>query len=201
MKPFLITGFGAFGSVTTNPTDQVARALDGMRLADGRRIAAAVLPVSAARAPAELDGLLAAHDPVAVLLTGVDERATRLKLETIAVNQLAFRIADNDGVVRAGEPVIAGQAATLPGSLPLDAIERALLRAAVAHARSDDAGRYLCNLAFFHLRATRPDLVGGFIHVPPLEIWPAEQTLAAIRLIAEATNAALAPAPAARAIA
>jgi pyroglutamyl-peptidase len=200
MKPLLVTGFGAFGSVTANPTEQVARALDGMRLADGRRIVGAVLPVSAARAPGELDALLAAHDPVAVVLTGGDERAVQLKLETTAANQLAFRIADNDGAVHQGRPVIAGQAASLPSSLPLDTIERALLRAAVLHARSDDAGRYLCNQTFFHLRATRPDLAAGFIHVPPLETWPVEQTLAAIRLIAEATNAALAPAPAGQAL-
>lgn len=192
MKPLLVTGFGAFGSVTTNPTEQIARSLDGMRLADGRRIVGAVLSVSAARAPGELAALLAAHDPVAVVLTGVDERATHLKLETRAANELAFRIADNDGVVRDGEAVIEGGPASLSSSLPLGAIESALLRAAVAHARSNDAGRYLCNLAFFHLRATQPDLPGGFIHVPPLEVWPAAHTLSAIRLVAEATNAALA---------
>lgn len=194
MKPLLVTGFTAFGSVAVNPTEQIARALDGLHLADGRRIVGAVLPVSAAQAPGALDALLARHDPIAAVLTGVDERATHLKLETTSVNELAFRIPDNDGVIREGERVIEAGPARLATSLPLEAIESALLRAAIAHGRSDDAGRYLCNLAFFHLRASRPSLPGGFVHVPPLETWKLAHTQSAIRLVLEAINAALAPA-------
>jgi pyroglutamyl-peptidase len=193
MRKLLVTGFGAFGSVTNNPTEDAARAFDGIRLADGRPVIGAVLPVSAARAPRALDALLAAHDPIAVVLTGVDEHAAQLMLETTACNECAFSIPDNDGALRRAEAVIAGAAPALTGTLPLAAIEAALARAGVTHARSDDAGRYLCNLVFFHLRATRPGLPAGFVHVPPIETWPLDRTQAALRLVLEATNAAYAP--------
>jgi pyroglutamyl-peptidase len=59
----------------------------------------------------------------------------------------------------------------------VDDVVAALREAGVPAAVSRDAGGYLCNRIFFtlmhHAEAERPDLVGGFVHVPALP----EQTL------------------------
>jgi pyroglutamyl-peptidase len=68
--------------------------------------------------------------------------------------------------------VLIGGPAAYWGTLPVVEVVSALLAAGVPAAPSPDAGGYVCNHVFYglmHLIATeRPDLRGGFVHVPCL---------------------------------
>lgn len=200
--PLLVTGFEPFGTVQRNPSADIVAALHGAVLA-GRPVHGTVLPVSLARAGALLDGWIERLRPAAILLLGVDERATELKLECAASNVLDFRIPDNDGWQPPGGPILETAPATLATSLPVRAIERALAAAGIPHQRSQDAGRYLCNYVFFRTRALHPHLVAGFVHLPLPAALPIDRQIEAIRLTAEATLASLPAAtrPAAAAVA
>lgn len=70
------------------------------------------------------------------------------------------------------EPVIAGGPAAYFSTLPIKAMLRALRTAGIPASVSQTAGTYNCNAIFYvlaHYIATeRPDLRGGFIHVPYL---------------------------------
>lgn len=173
----LVTGFEPFRQWRVNSSGEAVRRLAGR---DG--VATRVLPVDHVAAAAALDAALAEVRPEIVLLTGLaNDDAPRL--------ELVARRPDHLG---GGADARAG---TWPWAAALDAI-----RAAGAPTRlSRDAGRYVCETAYWTALGAPQPRLAAFLHVPPLsEAWGVDRTAAAISACLGAGLAAAARAAARR---
>jgi pyroglutamyl-peptidase len=182
MITILVTGFEPFGNSDCNPSAEVVAALaagagggvrlDRARPDGGLRIATAVLPVDAARAPGLLLAALASVRPDAVVLLGEARSRARLGVERVAINLLDFAEPDNAGARRVDEPVVPGGPAAYFATLPVRALVAAIRAAGVPAELSLSAGSYLCNQTMYvllhQLATTGSDCPAGFIHLPAL---------------------------------
>jgi pyroglutamyl-peptidase len=165
----LIAGFGPFPGAPFNPTAALAKSLARRRrpaLSEIIRIAH-VFPTSYAAVERELPDLIARHRPDLVLLFGLAPRTPHLRIETRARNRRSTLFADVDGMhpsmaIRAGGPAaLVAQARQQPLSI-------AARTARVPARLSTDAGKYLCNFAYWRaleLGRNHGGLV-QFVHVP-----------------------------------
>lgn len=181
----LITGFEPFDRDRINPSWEVARALDGLRIetASGAmaELGAVQLPCVFGRAIERLDAALDGTAPVLVVSLGLAGGRAEITPERVAVNLDDARIADNAGSQPVDLPVIADAPVGYFSSLPIKAIVRDLRAAGVPASVSNTAGSFVCNHLFFalmHRLATRPELArtrGGFVHLPALPEQAARQ--------------------------
>jgi pyroglutamyl-peptidase len=167
----LVTGFEPFGPHAHNPSQDLAKALDGRRAA-GCLVAGAVLPVHHAEASRRVSMLLAELAPAAVLHLGLAEGRARLAFERVALNVAEYRIPDNVGYRAEGEPCVPGGPAAYFSTLPLAAILAALTAEGIPAYVSNTAGTFLCNQVLYHTLheiATRELAAhAGLVHVPLL---------------------------------
>ena len=168
-RPVLVTGFEPYGGRGRNPAHEVMQALHD-RVIGGRRVAGAGLPVSLGRMPAIAAALLNDINPAIVISLGLWPGESLIRLERIAVNIADFEIADNEGVLAVDQEIRSSEPAALLSTLPLRAMERAILDAGIPARLSATAGTYLCNACLYNFLAAarqHPDPVAcGFIHVP-----------------------------------
>ena len=173
MRPtVLITGFGPFPGAPYNPTARLAEALARCRRPGLTNIAriAHVFRTSYAAVDRDLAVLVARHRPDLILMFGLAQRTPYLRIETRAMNRRAALFADVDGAhpaltIRFGGP------RTLMARAPQHALQAAR-RAGVPVRCSIDAGKYVCNFAYWRaleLAADRGSLV-QFVHVPKMRI-------------------------------
>jgi pyroglutamyl-peptidase len=167
----LLTGFEPFGGHGANPSEEVAKALDGRAVGDAV-VRSAVLPVDHAAAGPRVARLVDDLDPRAIVHLGLAAGRARLALERVAVNVMDFDTPDNTGYRARGEACVAGGPAAYFATLPLDAILEALRGEGVPAYISNTAGTYLCNQTLYgtlHRLAARPHPpAAGFIHLPLL---------------------------------
>jgi pyroglutamyl-peptidase len=172
MTTALVVGFGPFPGARNNPSADLVRALARRRrpaLADVR-IASAVLPTTYAAVANELPALLKRHDPDLVLFFGLATRAKLVRIESRAVNAASLIHPDAERAKLVTRQVICGAPFQLGVRTGLQAAA-AVRSAGVTTRNSRDAGRYICNAAFFTAldaarRSGRPRQV-AFIHIPP----------------------------------
>jgi pyroglutamyl-peptidase len=137
---------------------------------DGARVMRLILPVEYDRAAAAVRDAIERCAPVAVVSFG--QGGAAIALEEIAYNlkdtgEIAGGVPDNRGVIAAAVPIDPDAPARRAGSLPLDAIDRALRDLGETPWRSDDPGRYICNDVFFTAAgAIGPGGRAGFVHLP-----------------------------------
>ena len=168
MKTVLVTGFEPFGGEPRNPSQEIARALDG-RIIAGRRVVGAVLPCVFGAANRELARLLRLHRPSLVVCVGQAGGRAEITLERIAINVDDARIADNADAQPLDRPIVRGGPAAYWSTLPIKAIVRELKRRGMPAAVSQTAGTFVCNHVFYGLMRAlrrRRGVRGGFIHVP-----------------------------------
>src|SRR5579883_3006225 len=167
----LLTGFEAYGGRSLNPSAQLAAALDGAEIG-GLRVVGRTSPVSIAGLSERIDAWLDDLRPALVIALGLWPGEPMIRLERYAVNLADFEIADNSGTRLSDASVPAGDATALASTLPLRAIEHALLADGIPARLSNTAGTYLCNATLYGLlRAIRKrglDVPCGFIHLPYL---------------------------------
>jgi len=164
----LVTGFEPFGGDARNPSREIALALDGEIIA-AHRIVGASLPTEFATALPALRALLRKHRPTLVIALGLAGNSTQIALERVAINLIDARISDNAGAQPVDIPVVRGAPAAYFTTLPVKAMLARLRHARVPASLSQSAGTFVCNQVFFglaHILARRPDIRGGFIHVP-----------------------------------
>src|ERR1700680_943128 len=165
----LITGFGPFPGAPFNPTPAPATRLARRRGPALSEIISIrhVFPTSYASVERELPDLIARHRPDLVLLFGLAPRTPHLRIETRASNRRSSLFAAVDGMhpsmaIRAGGPAaLVAQARQPPLSIAA--------RTARAPARlSTDAGKYLCNFAYWRALEFGRNHGGlvQFVHVP-----------------------------------
>jgi pyroglutamyl-peptidase len=167
----LVTGFEPFGSFTVNPTEGLAKAVDGRRLGTSQ-VRGAVLPVHHAEAAPRVGALLAETDPVAVVHLGLAAGRARVALERVALNVMDYEQPDNAGFTARGEPCVPAGPAAYFATLPLRAILAALTADGIPAYVSNMAGTYLCNQTLYgtlHAVSARPRAPRvGFFHFPLL---------------------------------
>ena len=169
MRVILVTGFEPFTPHKVNPTEDLARGLDGWR-AGAALVRAAILPVHHADAAARVRELLPEIEPAAVLHLGLAAGRARIALERVGVNVMDYAVPDNAGCQMTDEPCVPGGPPAYFATLPLREILGRMTTAGVPAYISDTAGTYLCNQTLYttlHAVADRADAPRvGFIHMP-----------------------------------
>jgi pyroglutamyl-peptidase len=170
-RTLLVTGFEPFGGLATNPSLDVAKALDGRAVGDAV-VRGAILPVHHTEAAVRVAHLLDETDPLAVVHLGLASGRARIALERVAVNVMDFDTPDNAGYRAVGEPCVPRGPVAYFATLPLLAILAALLAEGIPAYVSNTAGTYLCNQTMYstlHALAERGSTIrAGFIHLPLL---------------------------------
>src|SRR5688572_19678270 len=165
----LVTGFEPFAGDTANPSQELAKTMDG-RAVGPHAVRSLVLPVEheatgeIMRAPLDAPGL------TAVIHLGLAAGRARLSLERIAVNVMDYRIPDARGALRQDEACAADGPAAYASTLPLRAILQELTGEGIPAHLSYTAGTYLCNYTLYTtlhaLAVSGRAIPAGFIHLP-----------------------------------
>ncbi|HYZ51937.1 MAG TPA: pyroglutamyl-peptidase I [Streptosporangiaceae bacterium] len=165
----LVTGFGSYGDQTSNPSELLAWALDGQRIA-GETITGASLPVATAQVGRALATAIDNARPRIVVALGVAPGRTAPSLERVAINVRDFPIPDTDGAQPVDEPVVARGPDAYRTALPVKMILSAWRTAGLPGYVSNTAGTYVCNQVFYLVshRARQDGFRAGFIHLPAL---------------------------------
>jgi pyroglutamyl-peptidase len=177
-NPVLVTGFEAYGGRDVNPSELVARSLEG-RLIGGRLVVVRIFPVETSEIPERLQQAIAEEHPDLVICTGLAPGRTAVSLERVAVNMLDFETPDNAGEVRKNEPILRGGPDARLSPMPIAEIVDAWQSNGVPGYVSNSAGTYLCNQTLYEAlgiaESVSPPVTAGFIHLPYLP----EQAIAA----------------------
>jgi pyroglutamyl-peptidase len=170
-KHVLITGFEPFGGEKVNPSELVARSLEG-RLIAGRPIAVRVLPVETRNVGARLQRAIEEESPDVVLCLGQAGGRSAIAIERVAVNVLDFNQPDNVGVMRRNDSIVRGGPDARLSTLPFAEITGAWSENGIPGYVSNSAGTYVCNQALYELLAiaetTSPPIIAGLVHLPYL---------------------------------
>lgn len=171
MKTILLTGFEPFGGDAINPSEEIARQLNGLTVAR-RRLVGALLPCVFGAAIKELKHLLKLHEPSLVICLGLAGGRAEITPERVAINIDDARIADNAGQQPIDRPIVKDGPAAYWSTLPIKAIVQELRRREIPAAVSQTAGTFVCNHVFYglmhELAQHHAGVRGGFIHVPYL---------------------------------
>src|SRR4029453_3267618 len=166
----LLTAFEPYGGRSLNPSFQTMQALEG-RTIGGAEVIGRGLPVSLAPLRRTLARYLDEVRPQAVISVGLWPGEPMIRLERIGINVADFEIADNEGA-RPGDSMVAQEGSPAKvTTLPLRAIETAVLAEGIPVRISSTAGTFLCNACLYTLldlldHGGRRNVPAGFIHVP-----------------------------------
>src|SRR5437763_972972 len=170
MTMVLITGFGRFPGAPFNPSGPLALALAKRRrpaFADLRR-AVHVFETSYAAVDRDLPKLMAKHKPDIVLMFGLAARTPFVRIETRARNVVSILFPDVAGFRPTNRAIAAGKA-DARGRAGFAGLLGAARASGMRSRLSRDAGRYLCNYAYWGaLEASRSGTLAQFIHIPPV---------------------------------
>lgn len=165
----LLTGFLPFGDDVLNPSQDVAKALDG-RAIGGLPVRSLVLPVQHEAAGETVRREL--DDPAlrAVIHLGLAGGRARIALERVGVNVMDYRLPDTAGAIVRDIACVPDGPAAFWATLPLRDILAELTAAGIPAALSYTAGTYLCNFTLYTtlhaLHGRRRAVPAGFIHLP-----------------------------------
>jgi len=170
MQTVLITGFEPFGGETLNPSWEVVKQLDGM-IIDNCRVVARQLPCVFGESLEVLNAAIDALQPSVVLAIGQAGGRVDVTIERVAINVDDARIPDNRGQQPVDVAIVPDGPAAWFSTLPIKAMVEALREAGIPASVSQTAGTFVCNHVMYgvlHKLADRPEVKGGFIHIPYL---------------------------------
>lgn len=124
------------------------------------------------------------HNPHTVLVCGFAKDVAGLQLERYARNLCTSTTPDNDGIIREGQPAIAGGVDHYVSALNLDALATTLRSKGHDIAISDDAGGYVCNHTYYMVTSEMPSTRVLFVHMDARE-----NTESAIRALSDLVKA------------
>lgn len=169
----LVTGFGAFPGVRSNPSELLLRWIGERRarLPADIRLETALVPATWEAAARFTSEQLAEFDPDIALHFGVQNRCSGFRIETMARN-CACPHADEQGKRYSSAQLVCGAPHTLRATLGADKLAARLRAQRYSATTSPSAGRYLCNMLFYlslhQSRSRAHSRQTGFIHVPPV---------------------------------
>jgi pyroglutamyl-peptidase len=170
----LIFGFEPFHEFDENPSELIARRLDGREI-EGHRVVGRVLPVSYEQVGRAIIEAIEEAPPALALGFGLAPGRAKITPEKVALNYRYSTLPDNSGQAFNGAPIEPGEADGLFSNLPVEALVEALNARGIPASLSLSAEAYLCNNAMFVIvrEARRRGFLGGFIHVPCHQEWVA----------------------------
>jgi pyroglutamyl-peptidase len=198
----LLIGFGPFPGAAKNPSADLAKALARRRRPALAGIARAAheLATTYAAVDRDLPGLFAQR-PDIVLIFGLAARRRHLSIETRARNAVSVLFPDASGYRPRRGVIAPGEPSARKPVTPLAGLLGAMRPSGVPTRLSRDAGRYLCNYAYWRAlqRADHGKPLVQFVHIPALaRKLPARRqkrrhspTLAGLTVAAEALLIAL----------
>jgi pyroglutamyl-peptidase len=167
--PILVTGFEPYGGRGINPAHAAMKAVDGLSF-DGVAVVGRGLPVAIHSLLETIETLFGELRPSAMIGLGLWPGEPAIRIERVGINVADFEIADNEGRLLRDDVVLRDGAHAHFSTLPVRAIEAALLAARIPARLSTTAGTFLCNACLYGLleiagRHT-PAVPCGFLHVP-----------------------------------
>jgi pyroglutamyl-peptidase len=169
----LVTGFEPFPGAPYNPTQPLVARLSRLRrpALDDVELSGHIFPVTYKAVDRELPELLRQHRPQALLMFGLANRTSYVRIETRARNAVTTLWPDADHTrVRKGS--IAGGADAMMFGPHTAKLLRAAIATGIDARSSRDAGSYLCNyLSWRAIEAVNSDdgpRLAAFVHVPLL---------------------------------
>lgn len=171
----LIAGFGPFPGAPVNPSALLVETLARRRrpALAGVACIAHVFATAYAAIDRDLPRLFAAK-PDVVLMFGLAGRRRGLCIETRARNAVSVLFPDASGHRPQRGVIARGAPQSRRGNAPFARLLGAVRAGALAARLSRDAGRYLCNYAYWQAlhRAHGGRPLIAFVHVPPLRFVP-----------------------------
>jgi pyroglutamyl-peptidase len=147
----LVTGFGPFAGLPSNPAELVLPFVDGLDVG-GATIVARPIPVSLSRLPIILPALVDEYRPIFVVALGLALGASVVRVEKIAINACHFEISDEDGArPYNGLQIAEGGPAARLATWNAEIIASALVEANIPARTSFHAGTHLCNFTLYTL--------------------------------------------------
>lgn len=172
----LVTGSRPFAGLPDNPAQDLLAQVDDARIG-GVTIRTQALPVSRARLPGIVAGLIAEHRPAFYVSLGLALGAPVLRLETTAINRTDFGVADTEGARPTdGGPIEPDGPPARFATWDAKGLAGTLLAHDLPAVVSHHAGTHLCNLVLYTALGAmaREGLDGpvGFFHLPytPLQV-------------------------------
>jgi pyroglutamyl-peptidase len=160
----LVTGFGPFDRFSSNPSEEIARAL----AVENDDVTAAILPVIYGSAGKALLDHLEENDPDLVLCFGLNGNIPFISPEEIALNLRSSEVPDTSGRTIEDQAITSEGPLAYRTRLPVIDIRDQLRKKSIPARLSYSAGTYICNEVFYTLMTwcEKRERKGGFIHVP-----------------------------------
>jgi pyroglutamyl-peptidase len=166
----LVTGFEPFDGFTINPSEEVAKALDG-RTINQHSLVGLVLPLDYNNALKILDTSLTKHKPDYVLCCGQANRAV-ITIERIAINVLSTKRPDNYENTPETDIINYEGPAAYFANLEPQKLVQVLRDKEIPADVSYFAGAYSCNWLLYNVMQRiengELDAQATFIHLPPI---------------------------------
>jgi pyroglutamyl-peptidase len=153
----IVSGYEPFGDYRGNPSERIAKKLDGVML-EGIRIKGTVLR-NTYDSHDQLMGLvlderkkqgISAEEPVVVVSGGLSSSIHKISLEALGWNEIDSKYADADGIlVNDKRPVVPGAVGAYRTDADLVAVSLELSKLGIPAIVSTDPGRFTCNSIAF----------------------------------------------------
>jgi len=170
MPELLIIGFEPFDGFIINPSEEVAKTLEGQKVGK-YQIVSLVLPLDYRKALNLLDNAMEKHKPKVVLCLGQANRAV-ITIERIAINALNTKRSDNYGYTPETDIIDQEGPAAYFTNLDSHRLVEILKENDIPAEVSYYAGAYGCNWLLYNLmqriEVNNIDTLATFIHLPPL---------------------------------
>ena len=172
MAELLLTGFEPFDGFTINPSEEVAKTLEGQRI--GKYIVVSqILPLDYSKALDLFDYALDKHKPRVILCLGQANRAV-ITIERIAINALNTKRSDNYGNIPESDVINHDGPAAYFANLNPHRLVEILKENDIPAEVSYHAGAYGCNWLLYNVMhrivTNNLDTLATFIHLPPLPV-------------------------------
>jgi len=171
MSTVLVTGFKPFDQFSINPSERIAREIDGTIVSE-HKIASRVLGNDTLALGEGLRKAFRETHPVAVILIGLAPSRFALSIERVAVNFFDHAKADSFGTTRRNDPIDSNGPPARFATIPVDAIIQMWADRGLPGFISNSAGTYLCNQSLYIALGIAEEMANkplcGFIHVPLL---------------------------------
>lgn len=186
MPTLLASGFGPFPGFPENASRDALRRVRPT-LPDGWSFERITLDVAWARAADDL--IAAIDDDTRIVVAFGQADDDPIRLERFALNAPDRALEDVDGHRLLQQHIHTDGPAAYETGLPIGRLLDSIECPDVSVVESHYAGGYLCNFTFYRLMhlvtRQRPDLVAGFIHVPPAGRQGLDSTAVAVQMILE----------------
>ncbi|MGQ4911358.1 MAG: pyroglutamyl-peptidase I [Candidatus Thorarchaeota archaeon] len=170
MPRVLVTGFEPFDDFSINPSEEVVKSLDGLKVT-GFDVHGLVLPLDYEKAFTKMESVMDSLEPEFILCFGQAYRGG-ITLERIAINAVSTTRADNYGHTPESDIILEDAPAAYFTTIMPHPIVEHLRRARIPSGVSYHAGTFGCNWILFRvlhkLTTERRNGRALFVHLPAL---------------------------------